>query len=448
LIRFEELGEGPTLVLGFGREGRALERAVLARRPDADVHVWCDSPPDPPPARWPLIADADSIRALGPARVLRSPGVRPDHPAIVAAHDTAATVTCISSLWFGERPETAVVAITGSKGKSTTAALTAHLMRAAGARVALGGNIGVPMLDLLDTEADWFVVELSSYQLVDLQGHATLGAFTRLFPEHQDWHGSVDAYYAAKLRLVRLLDGRPLWFNPVDAALRDALAGTPGARALGADGGPLVRGGALWRSDGCGDGRLLSAADWSLPGAHNLDNAALALTLAEHAAGPVADPVAALAGFRALPHRLQPVPGPEAVRWINDSISTTPHATLAALRACGGRPVLIIGGLERGSDWGEVIEFVGAAGLSGLVTLPDNGRRVGRAFESSGAVAGERIEHVETIDAAVAAAETLCPPGETVLLSPGAPSFPRFRDFEERGQRFASAVLRLRGGAE
>jgi UDP-N-acetylmuramoylalanine--D-glutamate ligase len=437
-MRLSDLAAGPTLVMGFGREGRALERAVLERQPGADVHVWCDAPPDPPPARWPLLADAAAVRRVAPARVLRSPGVRMDHPAIAAAGAPATPVTCITSLWFGERPEARVVAITGSKGKSTTAALTAHLLASAGHRVALGGNIGVPMLDLIARDAEWFVVELSSYQLADLQGHATLGGFTRLFPEHQDWHGGVDAYYAAKLRLVELLDGRPLWFNAADPVLADAVAGVPGARPVNVPGTLRAVEGSLWR----GDERVLTASDWTLTGAHNLDNAALALALAEAAGGRLADPAAALAAFTPLPHRLQPVAGPAGARWINDSISTSPQATLAALRSCAGRPVLIVGGLERGSDWRDVIELAGRRGLSGLVALPDNGARIAREFEAAGAIERRRVRCVDTMEAAVAAAHALCPDGETVLLSPGAPSFPGFRDFEERGRCFAAAAAR------
>jgi UDP-N-acetylmuramoylalanine--D-glutamate ligase len=330
------------------------------------------------------------------------------------------------------------VAITGSKGKSTTAALTAHLLASAGHRVALGGNIGVPMLDLIARDAEWFVVELSSYQLADLQGHATLGGFTRLFPEHQDWHGGVDAYYAAKLRLVELLDGRPLWFNAADPVLADAVAGVPGARPVNVPGTLRTVEGSLWR----GDERVLTASDWTLTGAHNLDNAALALALAEAAGGRLADPAAALAAFTPLPHRLQPVAGPAGARWINDSISTSPQATLAALRSCAGRPVLIVGGLERGSDWRDVIELAGRRGLSGLVALPDNGARIAREFEAAGAIERRRVRCVDTMEAAVAAAHALCPDGETVLLSPGAPSFPGFRDFEERGRCFAAAAAR------
>lgn len=438
-MRLSDLAAGPTLVMGFGREGRALERAVLARQPGADVHVWCDAPPDSPPARWPLLANAAEVRRVAPARVLRSPGVRLDHPAIAAAGAPATPVTCITSLWFGERPEACVVAITGSKGKSTTAALTAHLLASAGHRVALGGNIGVPMLDLIDRVAEWFVVELSSYQLADLQGHATLGGFTRLFPEHQDWHGGVDAYYAAKLRLVELLDGRPLWFNAADPVLADAVAGVPGARPVNVPGTLRAVDGSLWR----GDERVMTASDWALAGTHNLDNAALALALAEAAGGRLAGPAAALAAFTPLPHRLQPVAGPAGARWINDSISTSPQATLAALRSCAGRPVLIVGGLERGSDWRDVIELAGRWGLSGLVAMPDNGGRVAREFEAAGVIERRRVRCVDTMEAAVAAAHALCPDGETVLLSPGAPSFPGFRDFEERGRCFAAAAARL-----
>ena len=243
-MNFDALKTGRTLLLGFGREGRALERALARRAPEAQVEVICDTTPDVHPRHWPLrIGKPDSIAgpmadSIGhtPDRVLRSPGVPVDLPALIGWRKAGIPVTCISSLWFGARPDARVIAVTGSKGKSTTAALIAHLLAAAGKSVALGGNIGVPMLDLLDERPDWFVIELSSYQLADLQGHATAAVITRLFPEHQDWHGGVANYYAAKLRVADLVDGGPLWINGADAVLADAVAGLPNVRPVNVDG--------------------------------------------------------------------------------------------------------------------------------------------------------------------------------------------------------------------
>ncbi len=441
-MKLETLATGRTVLLGFGREGRSLERALRSRYPDARVGVLCDRIPDPPPVRWPLFGDVAEAIGWRPDRILRSPGVPFGHPSIVDALARGIPVTCTTSCWFAERPDARVIGVTGSKGKSTTAALIAHLLTACGHRVELGGNIGVAMLDLLEATPDWFVVELSSYQLADLQGRIALGAFTRLFPEHQDWHGGVEAYYRDKLRLVDLLEGRPLWFNARDPVLTRRLQGLASARPVNAPESD-------YRVDADGirrrGERIVSAARFPLAGRHNLDNAALALALAESIAGWRPELCGALPAFRPLRHRLERLKVPGPVAWINDSISTTPYATLAALQACGPDPVLIVGGMERGADWSEVADYCRAHPLPALVALPDNGASIADRLVAAGGVAEQRVVCVDDIEAAADAALRWRGGRGSVLLSPGAPSFPHFRDFEERGDRFAAAVGRATG---
>jgi len=435
-MNFEALDSGRTLVLGFGREGRALERAVARRTPGAQIEVLCDRMPEVAPRDWPLrIGTPDSV-SVAPDRVLRSPGVPVDLPALIRWRGAGTPVTCISSLWFGERPDARVIAVTGSKGKSTTAALIAHLLAAGGKSVALGGNIGVPMLDLLDDRSDCFIIELSSYQLADLEGHATAAVITRLFPEHQDWHGGVAKYYAAKLRVAELLDGGPLWINGADPVLAEAVADLPNVLPVNAEGTIQAVDEGIRHH-----GRLLIAAsDSPLPGRHNLDNLALALAVVESIDGQLESAREGLASFRPLPHRLEPIRGPDGMSWINDSIATTPYATLAALQASPPHPVLIVGGLDRGADWRMVAEFCRENPLGGLVGLPDNGPAICKLVSDAGGVQAGRVSNVGNMAEAVAAAQALSRPGGVVLLSPGAPSFPRFRDFEQRGETFRNVV--------
>ncbi|MDT8408663.1 MAG: UDP-N-acetylmuramoyl-L-alanine--D-glutamate ligase [Wenzhouxiangellaceae bacterium] len=439
-MQLERLKQGLTHVLGFGREGRALEDVVLRRLPDARVEVICDRVPDIAPKNWPLKIGPPDERLFASARVLRSPGVPVDHPVLVECRQRAIPVTGISSLWFAERPQAQVIGVTGSKGKSTTAALIAHLLQGVGQRAVLAGNIGVPLIRHIDTRADWFVVELSSYQLADLEGQVSIGVLTRLFPEHVDWHGSLEAYYAAKLRLAALVDGRPIWINSRDRLLVAALSSVPNVHAVNGETGIVARADGIWN----GPQKLLDAGQSPLPGRHNLDNIALALSVVASICGNLDGLVQALGSFEGLPHRLQSIPGPEDVAWINDSISTTPYATRAALEACPQPPVLIAGGLERKADWHVVIDFCRRLPLSGLVVLPDNGKRIAEALLADKCVASDCVVHVESIEQAVDAAAGLVSVKGIVLLSPGAPSFPHYRDFEERGRRFAAAVLARR----
>lgn len=437
----DRLADGRTLVLGFGREARALEALVLRRWPGADVTVVCEQAPERGPLRWPLtVASLD--QPLPPAdRVLRSPGVAPDRAGLAPLSAAGVPITCISSLWFCARPDAHVVAVTGSKGKSTTAALINHLLNAAGMNAILAGNIGVPVLEHLETRADWFVIELSSYQLVDLIGHAEIGVITRLFPEHQDWHRGVEPYYQAKFRLVELLAGRPLWINAGDPVLAARAAAVPGV--IGVNNGSAWRAdrGGVWRSGK----RVVEAGAVPLPGPHNLDNLALACAVVEHIVGDRLGAVLtdAVARFRALDHRLQPVSERNGRRWINDSIATSPNATLAALESIAEPVVLIVGGHERNADWAQVIEFARRKAPVAVIGLPANGARIVAEFQRAGVVSGDQIVTVDSIEQAVTLAAGLCPEPGCVLLSPGAPSFGQFRDFEQRGRRFIEAVRAL-----
>jgi len=247
-------------------------------------------------------------------------------------------------------------------------------------------------------------------------------------------------YYAAKLRVADLLDGGPLWINGADPVLAQAVADLPNVQKVNIEG--TIR--------AADDGiryqrrRLMAACNSPLLGRHNLDNLALALGLVDSIGGQLESARESLATFRPLPHRLEPVPGPDDRRWINDSIATTPYATLAALQSSPPHPVLIVGGLERGADWRMVAAFCRQNPLGGLVGLPDNGPAICRLVADAGGVEAGRVSVAGNMPEAVAAARELSEPGDLILLSPGAPSFPRFRDFEQRGNAFRDAVGDLR----
>lgn len=434
--RLADFAGARVALIGYGREGRAAERVLLERADLSDLHVFAERPPEQEPRSATTVAEL----AVDPARfdvVLRSPGVPPQHPGLERCRRAGLPMSTSSSIWFAERPEARVVAVTGSKGKSTTSSLLAHLIDEAGVPAELAGNIGRPLLDLLDVDSGIFVVELSSYQLVDLVGRPAFGAITRLFPEHVDWHGSVDAYYDAKLRLAGLLDGGPLWFNAGDPVLRDRLAGISHARPANDSGGLHAADDGLY-ADGQ---RVFARSDWALPGRHNLDNLALAVELAGSLGIERDHALAGARSFRGLAHRLESLGRVGDVEFVNDSISTTPHATCAALQADPRPAVLIVGGQQRSAEWGALVDA--GVRLRGLVALPDTGPDAAQTMIEAGLVEADRVRCVDGLDAAVREAAALAEAGDRVLLSPGGPSFHRFRDFEARGEAFRVAVRRL-----
>jgi UDP-N-acetylmuramoylalanine--D-glutamate ligase len=426
-------------ILGYGREGAATLRVLLERVPGCEVELWVegDAPDTPVPVRAGRFDDG----VLDFDILIRSPGIPILHPALEMFRASGRDIVNPTSIWLAERPDVKVIAVTGSKGKSTTAALLAHVLSDAGRRLLLAGNIGVPVLNHLDTRADLAVLELSSYQLSDLQGRLDLGVMTRLFPEHGDWHGGVEHYYASKLRMIDLLEGKPLLINAADPVLREATACANHRELVNEDplthreGGRLVRAGQT----------LLDESEWSLLGRHNLDNAALVIEAAESLGVDAPTAADALRTFQPLAHRLEVVTvDARRRRWINDSIATTPHATLAALQALNeASVVLIAGGYVRPADWAVVLEYCRSRPLAGMVVLPDSGREIAAHFLASDQACFGRIEAAKDINEAVALANVMAGPEQVILLSPGAASFPQFRDFEHRGESFKQALKSL-----
>ncbi len=330
-----------------------------------------------------------------------------------------------------------MLGVTGTKGKSTTAALAHHLARAAGAEAELAGNIGRPALELLDLDAGALVVlELSSYQIADLATGPEVALVTNLYREHADWHGSDRAYREDKLRLLTL----PGVERVVVPAHDDELLAAParGRRVLfgGPDGWHPDADGGIAR----GDEQRLEASELPLPGAHNAMNLCAALTGLE-AIGVAPPPLpSALSGFAPLAHRLQTVAERDGVTWVDDSISTTPESALAALASFPGRPLVLIGGgQDRGQDFSALAaELVRLE--AGLVAYASTGPRLLEAARAAGLPA-PRALGAGDLESAVALAAGLAVPGAVVLLSPAAPSYDGFRNFEERGELFAALAL-------
>jgi len=332
-------------------------------------------------------------------------------------------------LWLAEHGPRGVLGVTGTKGKSTTAALAAHLARAAGVDTALAGNIGRPAIELLGEEAELVVLELSSYQTADLTQGPQIALLTNLYREHLDWHGSEAAYHADKLRLTTLPGVERVVVNGRDERLM-AIAGPP-LVAYGVEAG--------WDAVDAGithAGELVVAAsELPLRGEHNALNVAGALCGLEQAGVSVARPGAALADFSGLEHRLQVVAeGP--LTWVDDSISTTPESALAALATFAAREVVLIaGGQDRSQDYTPLARAASEAGVR-LVTIPTTGPAIARAARAAG-VAEDLIDECPDLAAAVAIARERASDGAVVLLSPAGPSFDHFRDYVERGELFA-----------
>ncbi|WP_369927007.1 UDP-N-acetylmuramoyl-L-alanine--D-glutamate ligase [Xanthomonas sp. NCPPB 2632] len=433
-MRWADLAGRRVAVWGFGREGRAALNALARHLPGQPVDLYCAADEaETARAAYPALRvheaapDADALAAY--EVVIKSPGISAYKPEMLAAQSRGTRFTSGTALWFAANVSANTIAVTGTKGKSTTSAMIAHLARALGVRTALAGNIGLPMLELDGQTADLWVIELSSFQTGEAFG-VGLGVVTSLYEEHLDWHGSRERYVDDKLKLLAS-SGRVL-VNALQPALLARAAPHPGLHTFGDVAHWHVADGWIRR----GDENVIAASQVSAPGLHNALNACAALAALEIMGFDTRAAAPALSSFVPLPHRLQPLGVRDGLRWINDSISTTPLASLAALESVGdARVALIVGGHDRGLDWTPFVEAMRQHAPAAIVCQGSNGPRIAEALEAAGVA---QVHRVADLSAAVAAARRVLYGDGVVLLSPGAPSFDQFRDYAERGKRFAA----------
>jgi UDP-N-acetylmuramoyl-L-alanine---L-glutamate ligase len=374
--------------------------------------------------------------------VVKSPGISRHGQAAAALVEAGILLAGGLGLWLQEADRARVACVTGTKGKSTTAALAGHLLHGLGHRCLVAGNIGLPPWDP-DAGDDWdfWVVETSSYQATDVAVSPPVVVVTSLGPDHLDWHGDLEAYYRDKL----------------------SLCSQPGARLTVADGsseplraradllGPEVR----WVNEGDGelDGRWVDGL--ALPGRHYHRDALLAratlVGLGVTEASDEARMTRAAPGFSPLEHRFHPLGDVAGVSFVDDGLSTNVLPTLAALDALGERAVaLLVGGQDRGIDYAPLADVLTRRRAPVMVaTLPASGRRIHAALDLACSDHGPEVADFDDLrSATVAAFEWAKQRAGVVLLSPAAPSFGQFRDYRERSAAFAEAMRECAGEVE
>lgn len=429
--------ERPVLLYGAGKEAISTAHFLRQRHPGIKVFVTVDSG-SADIAGTEQLPIEDLPSAIAEHRIgliIKSPGVSRYKPVFSVAEDAGIEVTSNLNLW-GEtfRTGRTVIAITGTKGKSTTATLTHLMLTHSGVDAGLAGNVGVAPLDIADSHSV-VIFELSSYQTADISFVPDIAAITNLYPEHVDWHGTVERYYADKLHLIDR-DG--------DFAV---------ALGVAARGNSLVAKAMRDQSRLLPDlteaqNRAVAAAfaGSRLRGTHNLDNTRLAAQIALAAGGTLEGIVGGITSFHPLPHRLEEHRFGDLIA-VDDSISTTPEATKMALAAYPGRRIaLIAGGHERQQNYDELAGLLALYGVTTLVTLPVTGNRLAKATRL--AAPDIEVEEAPDLEAALAFLAARRARFDTVILSPGAPSYNQFKNFEERGKLFVSLGQRLFGGAK
>lgn len=386
----------------------------------------------------------DYLDHLTQQRIYRTPGMRPDLPALARARAGGAVVTSEMEDFLSVCP-CPVIGVTGSDGKTTTATLVAEMLRAEGVTVHLGGNIGRPLLADAGrmTPEDAAVLELSSFQLMTLPTSPGAAVITNVTPNHLDVHLSMEEYVQAKENIFRHQDKNGLVvLNAGCARTRVMAEAAPGRARLFSGTAPLPEGVSLEngilvvREDGRRE-RLFAAREIRLPGMHNVENYLAACAVLYGRVRP--ETMARVArDFAGVPHRIEFVAEVGGVRCYNDSIASSPTRTLAGLRAFAQKVILIAGGYDKRIPFDD-LGPAAAAHVKSLILIGATAPAIRAAV--AGVPGAPPITDAGDLTRAVCAAFAQAAPGDVILLSPACASFDQFPNFEARGNRFKELVL-------
>ena len=447
---FRSLRGKKILVMGLGVSNRPLVRMLLAYGCDV---TGCDRTP-----REKFDDELRELEAFGckmkvgegylddlsAELVFRTPGMHPNIPALCALREAGAEVTSEMEVFFEVCPCT-IIAVTGSDGKTTTTTLISEMLKASGKTVWLGGNIGTPLLPLIDQikETDYAVVELSSFQLQDMQRSPHIAVVTNLAPNHLDVHKDMAEYIDAKVNLFRYQNENDILIVNADNDITSQFTGNGTTRYFSYTG--KVKTGTYLEGDMiCRNGTpVLNKKEIVIPGEHNVENFMTAILAVD---GLVEDETIRHVArtFGGVEHRIEFVREVSGVRYYNDSIASSPTRTIAGLKSFPQKVILIAGGYDKKIPYDvlgpHIVEHVKAVYLCGA-TAP----KIRQAVEQTPGYAPGHpalIDCADLADATKKAAQD-AKPGDVVLMSPASASFDQFKNFEVRGRFFKALVKEL-----
>jgi len=418
------------LILGFAREGQSTYNFLRSRFPDLHIALADQKTPDwipDHPHTETFFGDSylDSLSGNRFPIVIKTPGISPHKPEIAAARNSGVLFTSQTQLFFEVCPGR-IIGVTGTKGKSTTSSLLYHVLHTNGLPTVLVGNIGEMALNYLDkiTPSTWVVMELSSYQLMDLTRSPHIAVLQNIVPDHLDYHTDFAEYVSAKQNIARFQTADDYFLYNADYPLPQETSRLTPAQKI-----PY----SLSNFD--------PAIKSNLLGDHNKYNILPSVIIGPLLNIPVQKVYESIATFTPLDTRLQLVGTVNGIDFYEDTLATIPEATMAAIDALHPRvSTLIAGGHERKQNYSELAKKILDTGIKNLVVFPDTGPRIWEEITRLNPTPPVTYHYTESMSDAVSFALDHTASGEICLLSPAAPSFTLFKDYRDEGQQYRFCI--------
>ncbi len=451
---FKSLQGKRIAVLGLGVSNRPLVKLLLAY--DCDV-TGCDrcgrqnldqEVLDLERQGCKLSLGEDYLEGIFADIVFRTPGMHPANPALEKLRQSGAEITSEMEVFFELCP-CHTIAVTGSDGKTTTTTLISELLKKEGKKVWLGGNIGTPLLSSVPQmrAEDYAVVELSSFQLMDMKRSAQRAVVTNLSPNHLDVHKDMQEYIDAKINVFRFQDAHGLLILNADNEITSSMRGNGTthffSRKHTVENGVFLKDGIIYRASNGETRAVINASDILLPGIHNVENYMTAIAATE---GLVSDQTIldVARSFGGVEHRIELVRVKDGVRYYNDSIASSPSRTIAGLRSFDEKVILIAGGYDKNIPY-DVLGPEICAHVKKLFLTGATAEKIRNAVVNSAEyhMLAPEITYVESFDDCVRAAAASAETGDVVLMSPASASFDKFKNFMVRGETFKKLIREL-----
>ncbi len=446
-------------IIGGARQGQAAARWLVKHgasvtvndNRNSDLMAGARSALSDTPVTW--LFGSHPVEVLDETdTVCVSGGVPLNNPIVMEANRRGIKVTNDTQM-FMENVPCQTVGITGSAGKTTTTMLVGNMAKTAiSDRAYVGGNIGDPLLNYVDNMKpdDLAILEISSFQLEQMTLSPNVAAVINITPNHLDRHSSMEAYSAAKQRIldyqtakdVAVLGREDHGSWSLRTNVHGRLVSFGKATLKGDQDGTFITKDTLSMREGGVVTPLLNRDLIQLRGEHNVMNALAAFAIGSAAGLPLEAMVEATKDFRGVPHRLEFVREWNGAKWYNDSIATAPERTMAAIKSFSEPIILLLGGRDKNLPWNELASLIHQR-VERVVLFGEAAEKIATALAQAHGPLQRTVEHCKTLEEAVQVAARMSKPGEVILLSPGGTSFDQFHDFEERGEAFRKWVSEL-----